>query len=123
MKNRFFTHRLTVLMATVSCVACVAFGVQSVAGDEKNSEQLSAVLALEGDSEFGEYLAGECLTCHQPGGGDGSIPLIHGKDKAYLASALLEYKNKQRENLVMRGVSAALTDEELASLVSYFSEQ
>lgn len=91
--------------------------------NEQNSEQLEAILALNGDAEYGEYLAGECSTCHVASGGDGSIPSIHGQPKDYLASALLEYKNKQRSNVVMQGVASALGDEELAALVEYFSQQ
>lgn len=90
---------------------------------EQNKNQLEAILALDGDAEYGEYLAGECSTCHVSSGGDGSIPSIHGLPKDYLASALLEYKNQQRGNVVMQGVASALGDEELAALVEYFSQQ
>ena len=90
---------------------------------EQNKKQLEAILALIGDAEYGEYLAGECSTCHVASGGDGSIPSIHGQPKDYLASALLEYKNQQRSNVVMQGVASALGDEELAALVEYFSQQ
>lgn len=90
---------------------------------EKNADQLAAVLAIVADAEYGAYLGGECLTCHAPDESDGSIPLIHGKNKADIASALLEYKHQQRTNDVMRGVAAALTDEEIAALAAYFSEQ
>jgi len=89
----------------------------------ENTEQLATILALEADVEFGAYLAGECLTCHTPTGANGSIPVIHGKDKQYLANALLEYRQKQRSNEVMQGVSAALTNEEIAALAAYISEQ
>lgn len=91
--------------------------------DEKNAEQLAIVLAIDADVEYGAYLGGECLTCHTPTAGDGSIPLIHAKDKDFIASALLEYKNQQRENEVMRGVTAALSNEEIAALATYFSTQ
>lgn len=91
--------------------------------NEKNAEQLAAVLAIEADTEYGAYLGGECLTCHAPSGGDGSIPVIHAKSKHYLASALLEYKNKQRANEVMQGVTNALSNEEIAALATFFSEQ
>ncbi len=80
-------------------------------------------MAIEADKEYGAYLGGECLTCHIPDGGDGSIPQIHAKTKDYLASALLEYKNQQRENEVMQGVTAALGNEEIAALATFFSEQ
>jgi len=97
--------------------------VNSESGDEKNAAQLEVVLAIEADEEYGAYLGGECLTCHTPSGGGGSIPLIHAKSKDYLASALLEYKNLQRSSEVMRGVTVALSNEEIAALAAYFSKQ
>lgn len=127
--TKFSIH---LIAATTIWVASAAFaaektetstGSSSESGPEKNAEQLAAVLAIEADKEYGAYLGGECLTCHAPSGGDGSIPLIHAKSKDYLASALLEFKNKQRENEVMRGVTAALSNEEIAALATYFSEQ
>jgi len=78
---------------------------------------------VEADEEYGAYLSGECLTCHTPSGGDGSIPQIHAKKKDYIASALLEYKNKQRANEVMQGVAQALDNEAIAALAAYFSKQ
>lgn len=92
-------------------------------GTEKNAEQLAIVMAVEADKDFGAYLGGECLTCHTPDVGDGSIPPIHAKGKDYIASALLEYKNKQRTSEVMQGVTAALSNEEIAALATFFSEQ
>lgn len=135
MKTNIELRGVVFVLAWLACSACASEKAddkneQSVepaasesAAVEQNPEQLAAVMAIEGDAEYGAYLGGECLTCHAPDGGDGSIPQIHGKDKSYLAGALLAYKNKQRESEVMRGVTAALTDEEIAALVSYFSAQ
>jgi cytochrome c len=36
------------------------------------------VLAMEGDPDYGEYLAGECVTCHQASGHADGIPSIVG---------------------------------------------
>jgi len=127
---------LLLLGLAAFCMVCAVFAKESAdnnandktqvnvaAGSEENAEQLALVLNIEADSEYGAYLAGECSTCHTPGGGDGSIPLIHAKSREYIASALLAYKNKQRASEVMRGVTAALTNEEIAALATYFSEQ
>lgn len=88
-----------------------------------NAAQITAIMDIEADAEFGAYLGGECLSCHSPRQEVGAIPQIHGKDKGYLINALLEYKNKQRENEVMRGVAVALSNEEIAALATYLSEQ
>jgi len=128
-------YSLPIIAVTLIWVAIAAFANEttknadsssdssSKSDIEKNAGQLAAVLAIEADKEYGAYLGGECLTCHIPDGGDGSIPQIHAKTKDYLASALLEYKNQQRENEVMQGVTAALGNEEIAALATFFSEQ
>lgn len=90
---------------------------------DETSGELQHLLSLEADVEFGAYLSGECLTCHLPSGDNGAIPHIHGKAKDILANALLEYRSKARLNTVMQGVSAALSNDEIAALVTYLSEQ
>lgn len=112
-------------LVTLSLAACLqaTTGIASSEKNELNSEQLESVLAIEADAEFGAYLAGECLTCHTPTGANGNIPQIHAKEKIYLASALLEYRNQQRENDVMRAITSVLTDEEIAAIVTYLSAQ
>lgn len=110
-----------IAVVAVASIAVASTDVETNTSEE-NSEQLQAILAMEADSEFGAYLVGECLTCHTPGSANGNIPQIHGKDKAYLASALLAYKNGQRDNDVMRGVVSVLSDDEIAAISTYLSE-
>jgi len=102
---------------------CLIIASASIAGGEKNQDALTAVLNIESDAEYGAYLASECLTCHSPSGANGTIPKVHGKEKAYLASALLEYKNKQRANEVMQGIATSLSNEDIAALVTYLSAE
>ncbi|MFP1633085.1 c-type cytochrome [Zhengella sp. ZM62] len=79
------------------------------------------VLQMEGDPEYGEYLAGECVTCHQATGHADGIPSIVGVPKDYFIRALFEYKNNIRSNEVMKLRVANLTNEEIAALAAYFS--
>ncbi|MEX3009637.1 c-type cytochrome [Hoeflea sp. TYP-13] len=76
--------------------------------------------ALEGDREYGEYISGECVTCHRLSGQDDGIPSIVGWPKENFIHALYEYKTKVRENPVMQSVTAQLGDEEMAALAAYF---
>lgn len=87
-----------------------------------NEELLEQILVIQADPDYGEYLASECMTCHKAEQSDSNIPVIHGKEDRYLATALLEYKNKQRDNETMRSVAGALGNEEIAALVAYFSQ-
>lgn len=94
--------------------------------DDKKADAEGPVLlgasaaALQGDPEYGEYLSGECVTCHRPGGAEG-IPTITGWKPKNFIHALYEYKQEVRKNPVMITVSKRLGDEELAALAAYFS--
>jgi len=79
------------------------------------------VLAIEADPDYGEYLAGECMTCHTGENTNASIPNINGKKSATIALALLEYKYSKRENETMRLIAGTLGKEEIAALTAYFS--
>jgi cytochrome c len=69
---------------------------------------------------FGEYLAGECVTCHQLTGLDNGIPSITGWDKELFVRTLRAYQQKQRSHPVMQMVTAPLSDEEMQALAAYF---
>ena len=78
------------------------------------------VLAIEGDMEYGEYLAAECTTCHQASGGNDGIPSIVGWETDDFVTAMHAYKTKQRENPVMQMVTGRLANDEIAALAVYF---
>ena len=74
-----------------------------------------------GDKAFGEYLSGECVTCHQLSGKTvGAIPPIVGVDTESFVALMLAYKTKQRDNQVMQTIAAKLADEEITALAAYF---
>jgi len=79
-----------------------------------------AILALEGDVEYGEYLASECLTCHQADGSADGIPSITGWPDEDFAVAMHAYKRKLRPHPVMQMMAARLSNEEIAALAAYF---
>lgn len=79
-----------------------------------------AILALEGDLEYGEYLSSECTTCHQTDGVDDGIPGIIGWEAEDFVTALHAYKEKHRENPVMQMVTGRLANDEIAALAAYF---
>lgn len=85
------------------------------------------ILALEGDPDYGEYLSGECVTCHRidggADGGDEGIPSITGWDTAAFVTALHAYRSKHRDHPVMQLATSRLNDEEIAGLAAYFALQ
>jgi cytochrome c len=72
------------------------------------------------DVAFGEYLAGECVTCHQRSGKANGIPAITGWPKESFVAVLNSYKVKERDNIVMQAIAARLKDDEVAALAAYF---
>lgn len=82
---------------------------------------VTRILSIDGDPAFGEYLGGECVTCHQQSGEGSSIPPIRGLPADYTVQALVEYKLGARDNNVMKLMTARLGDEEIAALAAYFA--
>ena len=79
------------------------------------------VLQIEGDPEYGEYLAGECVTCHQSSGHADGIPSIVGLPRDYFVKSMFEYRTNVRSNEVMKLRVANLSNDEIAALAAYFS--
>lgn len=80
------------------------------------------VLAMQGDPEFGAYLAAECRTCHQAKGVDEGIPSITNWPEEHFVLAMHAYKQKLRPHPVMQMMAGRLTGEEIAALAAYFAE-
>jgi cytochrome c len=80
-----------------------------------------AILAIQGDPAYGEYLSGECVTCHKADGADEGIPSITGWPQRDFVVAMQAYKLEQRPHPVMRMIAGRLSDEEIASLAAYFA--
>ena len=79
-------------------------------------------LLQKADLAYGEYLAGECVTCHSADGTDRGIPSIIGLDAEGFAYIMHSYRKKELDNKVMQLVAGRLDDEQIASLAVYFSK-
>jgi cytochrome c553 len=73
-----------------------------------------------GDRAFGEYLSGECVTCHQVSGRYDGIPPIVGWPESGFIDVMNEYRSKRRANPVMQTIAGRLSDDEVAALAAYF---
>ena len=78
-------------------------------------------LLKNADVAYGEYLAGECVTCHSADGADKGIPNIIGLEAEGFVYIMHSYRNKELENKVMQLVAGRLDDEQIASLAVYFA--
>ena len=88
--------------------------------DENDPDVTSAILSIMGDPDYGEYLSGTCVTCHQLDGSDQGLPSIVGWPQSAFVTVMHAYKNKFRKSPVMQQHAGALSNEEIAALAAYF---
>ncbi|HID81969.1 MAG TPA: c-type cytochrome [Chromatiales bacterium] len=77
-----------------------------------------------GDATAGEAAAATCAGCHGADGNSGSPnanPSLAGQDATYLAKAMKSYKDGSRDNAVMPGMVAALSDADLENIATFYA--
>ncbi len=79
-------------------------------------------IAAAADAEAGKNKAAACAGCH---GTDGKAllaeyPNLAGQGANYLIKQLQDYKSGARENAIMAGMSAALSEEDMADIAAYY---
>ncbi|MEM9604375.1 MAG: cytochrome c [Pseudomonadota bacterium] len=78
-----------------------------------------------GDVVRGQELSTTCAACH---GADGNSviptnPKLAGQYDSYLVHALKSYRSGARDNALMSGFAANLSDQDIADLAAYFASQ
>lgn len=83
----------------------------------------SATARASGDIAAGKQKAQVCAACHGNDGNasDPQYPRLAGQYADYLAQALHEYKDGQRNNAIMQGMAAPLSDQDIDNVAAYFS--
>lgn len=78
-----------------------------------------------GDPESGKQKSQTCVSCHGETGMSVSpqYPHLAGQYQDYLVQALTDYRDGDRDNAIMKGFAAALTDEDIEDLAAYFASQ
>lgn len=113
--------------AAVAALAILLFtmpGLADAPSDDdaaKVAGEVDEILAIEGDRAYGNYLAGECATCHRRSGPSDGIPAIAGLEAEAFVTAMAEYRAGLRPNDVMRTTAMRLSHEEIAALAAHFS--
>ena len=80
--------------------------------------------ASAADDQAARSLAANCTGCHGPSGNSaGAIPTIAGLQKAYIVTAMQEFKAGTRQATVMHQHAKGYTDQEVEILADYFSKQ
>ena len=85
----------------------------------------SAPAFAGGDPAAGKEKSAVCAGCHGVDGNSsiGANPRLAGQYESYLYHALKEYKEGRRQSLLMAGMVANLSDEDLKDLAAYFANQ
>ena len=83
----------------------------------------STALLAEGTAADGKTKAAACFACHGADGNavDPQYPRLAGQYNMYLQQALNEYKTGQRDNAIMKGFVAQLSDQDIQDVAAYFS--
>ncbi|MGY6706776.1 MAG: c-type cytochrome [Rhizobiaceae bacterium] len=118
-------RRLKISVLSIPALALSA-GLSIAIADEKEPEidaTVAAILEIDGDPAYGEFLGGECATCHRRSAPAEGIPQISGIDEHHFVRAMVEYREGVRANEVMRTTAARLSDEEIAALAAHFTER
>ncbi|MBU2923782.1 cytochrome c [Colwellia sp. 4_MG-2023] len=84
---------------------------------------LMASPVFAGDAAAGKGKSMVCAACH---GAEGvsAIPIypnLAGQKEAYLAKQLTDFKSGKRDEPTMKGMAAALSDEDIADLAAYYA--
>jgi len=91
---------------------------------------MSAVHAQEtkGDAANGAKLNQMCIGCHGIPGYQASfpevykVPAISGQNEKYIVAALDAYRKGDRKHPTMHAVAGSLTDQQIADLAAYYSQ-
>ena len=85
----------------------------------------SAPAQTAGSVEAGKARAVVCAACH---GADGNSlnpewPSLAGQHESYIAGALQAFRKGTRQNVLMSGQAASLSDQDIVDLAAYFATQ
>jgi cytochrome c553 len=87
---------------------------------------LASSVHAAGDVTAGQALASErCQACHGADGNsaDPQYPRLAGQYADYLVRALSDYKSGARNNAIMSGFAAGLSEQDMENLGAWFSTQ
>jgi cytochrome c553 len=91
----------------------------------------TAALAQEvkGNGDAAKDKVAMCIGCHGIPGYRASfpevyeVPMLGGQSAKYIENALKGYQKGDRKHPTMRSVAASLTDQDIANLAAYYSQQ
>ncbi len=107
--NKLLTSMFALAVASVTAISAHA---QEIKGDAKAAEQKIAM----------------CIGCHGIKGYQASfpevyrVPMISGQNAKYIVASLNAYQKGERKHPTMRGISASLSEQDMADLGAYYEQ-
>ena len=67
--------------------------------------------------------AGTCVACHTNDGSRGSAanPILQGQHADYLTKQLAEFKSGKRDNAIMKGMAATLSEADMKNVAAFYA--
>lgn len=106
----------------IGSILAVMYGSAVFAQPSSKLAWTPATLAAlkAGDGVKGKQIAETCTSCHANGG---QFPYLDGQLAAFLFKQLHDYKDGSRDNPIMSGFVAGLSDKDMADVAVYYSQQ
>lgn len=78
-----------------------------------------------GDASAGQEKAAACAACHGQDGNSpsGEYPSLAGQGAPYLVKQLQEFKSGTRNNPIMMGMTAGLSEQDMEDIAAYYAKQ
>jgi cytochrome c553 len=105
------------MMKALLAACALSLGLSAVAAD-------APATPVKIDLAKGQAIATQvCAACHTADGSRGSPanPIIAGQHPAYLEKQLREFKSGQRNNPIMKGFAAALSDDDMRNVAAFYA--
>lgn len=85
----------------------------------------ASVSLAAGDAAAGQAKSAMCAACHGPDGNSpvAMYPKLAGQGEKYLAKQLRDFRSGLRANPIMMGMSAGLSDQDIADLAAFYAGQ
>jgi cytochrome c553 len=83
---------------------------------------------IKGDAKAAEQKIAMCIGCHGIKGYQASfpevyrVPMISGQNAKYIVASLKAYQKGERKHPTMRGISASLSEQDMADLGAYYEQ-
>lgn len=110
-------HPTATLLLKLALAAVTLCGIAVPAGAEQ------AKAPPKADPAKGAALSATCQGCHTADGSRGlpANPILQGQHPEYLVKQLGEFKSGKRENPIMKGMAAVLSDDDARHVAAFYA--